>query len=214
MFNPNSITRYFPLISNAGHWFTQHYLLILIFMPYINTGLLSLNFDQFRLLVFLIIIIYCLIKGIITICNISSNLFALTQFMKLLFPYIIGGYIKVYDSKFNDFWKFRGMIFFVLTIILEIIFDYFSIYFNNYIWIIIQTELSLQLYSLFPILSSIGIIYLFKNIEIYKKIINFISSSVLGIYLIHANKYIAPFVYNSFFKINYYTQEYFFLYIF
>ena len=33
----NKISRYFPLISSNGHWFTQHYLLILIFMPFINT---------------------------------------------------------------------------------------------------------------------------------------------------------------------------------
>lgn len=179
-------------------------------MPFINIGLLNLNCYQYKTLVSLIIVIYYILKAIITICNISSNLLDLTQFLKLLFPYIIGGYIKIYDLEFKNFWKFAGILFFILTIILEIIFDYLSIYFNNYIWITIQTELSLQLYSLFPILSSIGIIYLFKTIEIYKRIINFISSSILGIYLIHANKYIAPFLYNSIFKTNYYTQNYFF----
>ena len=44
----------------------------------------------------------------------------------------------------------------------------------------------------------------------YNKIINFISASVLGIYLIHANKNIAPFIYNSIFKTNDYIGEYFF----
>lgn len=55
------INRYFPLISNEGHWFTQHYLLILIFMPFINTGLLSLNSNQYKMLVVLIIILFCII---------------------------------------------------------------------------------------------------------------------------------------------------------
>lgn len=207
----NKISRYLPLISSNGHWFTQHYLLILIFMPYINTGLLNLTYKQYKILVILIIIFYCIIKVFINIIHISSKIFSVTQFLKLLIPYIIGGYIRMYDLKDNLFWKISGVLFFILTIIFEIIFDNLAIQFNNYNWIIIQSELSLQLYSIFPILSSIGIISLFKNIKIYNKTINFISASVLGIYLIHANKYIAPYIYNSFFKINDYKESYFFI---
>ena len=207
----NKISRYLPLISSNGHWFTQHYLLILIFMPYINTGLLNLTYQQYKILVILIIIFYCIIKAFINIIHISSKIFSVTQFLKLLIPYIIGGYIRMHDFKDNLFWKISGVLFFILTIIFEIIFDNLAIQFNNYNWIIIQSELSLQLYSIFPILSSIGIISLFKNIKIYSKTINFISASVLGIYLIHANKYIAPYIYNSFFKINGYKESYFFI---
>ena len=209
--NQNRISQYFPLISSTGHWFSQHYLLLLIFMPFINIGLLSLNYNQYKLLVILIIVLYCIIKSLINIFNISSNLFQATQFLKLLLPYIIGGYIKVFDLKWHFFWKVGGILFFIATIILEIIFDYLSFYSGSYIWITIQNELSLQLYSLFPILSSIGIIYLFKNIEIYIKTINFISASILGIYLIHANKYIASFLYNFIIKSNYDNQTFFFL---
>ena len=201
---------FFPLISVNGHWFTQHYLLILIFMPFINTGLLALSYQQYKILVFLIIIFYCIIKAILRICEISSNLFSITQLLKLLFPYIIGGFIRIFDLKNKFFCKFCGILFFILTIILEIIFDKMAFYYNNYLWIECQSELSLQLYSVFPILSSIGIIYIFKNIEIYNKYINFISSSILGIYLIHANKNIAPFIYNCFFTTNDYTKKYFF----
>lgn len=207
----NKISRYFPLISSNGHWFTQHYLLILIFMPFINTGLLNLTYKQYKILVILIIIFYCIIKAFINIIDISSKIFSVTQFLKLLMPYIIGGYIRMYDFKNNLFWKISGVLFFIMTIIFEIIFDNLAIQFNNYNWIKIQSELSLQLYSIFPILSSIGIISLFKNIKIYNKTINFISASVLGIYLIHANKYIAPYIYNSFYKINDYKESYFFI---
>jgi len=209
-FETDKISQYFPLISSTGHWFTQHYLLILIFMPFINTGLLNLTHKQYKILVILILIFYCLIKAFINICNISSKLFSVTQFLKLLMPYIIGGYIRIYDSKYLLFWKISGILFFILTIIFEILFDNLAIKYNEFLWIIIQNELSLQLYSIFPILSSIGIICLFKDFKIYNKIINFISASVLGIYLIHANKNIAPFIYNSIFKTNDYIGEYFF----
>lgn len=55
-----------------------------------------------------------------------------------------------------------------------------------------------------------GIVYIFKNIQIYNKYINFISSSILGIYLIYANKNIASFIYNAIYTTNDYTKQYFF----
>jgi len=108
---------FFPLISSNGHWFSQNYLLILIFMPFINTGLLILSYQQYKMLVFLIIIFYSIIKGGIKVYKISSNLFYVNQFLKLLIPYIIGGYIKIFDLKFKSLWKCSGILFFILTII-------------------------------------------------------------------------------------------------
>lgn len=201
---------FFPLISINGHWFSQNYLLILIFMPFINTGLLNLSYQQYKTLVILIIAFYCVIKGIISIYQISNNIFSVNPFLKLLLPYIIGGFIRVFDLKFKSFWKYSGIIFFILTIAMEVIFDKLALYFKNYLWIAYQSQLSLQLYSIFPIISSMGIVYIFKNIEIYNKYINFISSSILGIYLIHANKNIAPFIYNAIYTTNDYTKQYFF----
>lgn len=210
-FEQDKISKYFPLISSTGHWFTQNYLLILIFIPFINSGLLNLTYKQYKLLVILIIVFYCILKAFINIFQISSNLFSVNQFLKLLIPYIIGGYVRIYDLKNKTFWKVGGILFFILTIIFEIIFDNLAFQLNDFHWIIIQNELSLQLYSFCPVLSSIGIICLFKSLKLYNKTINFISKSVLGIYLIHANKYIAPFIYNSIFKTNDYTEDYFFI---
>ena len=57
------------------------------------------------------------------------------------------------------------------------------------------------------VLSSIGLIYFVKDFSYYNKTINFISPSTFGIYLIHANKNIAPFIYNAWFKTNDYNEE-------
>lgn len=207
-------SKYFPLMTSLGHWFTQNYLLLLIFMPFINNGLSSLSHQKYKTLIILIIIFYCILKGIINIFNIKTNILDTTQFLKLLLPYIIGGYIRIVDIKYKLFWKISGIILFVLTFILEFIFEKFVIYYNNYTLISIQDQLSLNLYSPLPIVSSIGIIILFKDIEIYNKKINFISTSVLGIYLIHANKNIAPFLYNAWYKTNDYNENNFFIHYF
>jgi len=207
-------SKYLPLMTSLGHWFTQNYLLLLIFMPFINSGLLSLSHQKYKTLVILIIIFYCILKGIMNVLNVETNTLSVTLFLKLLLPYIIGGYIRIVDLKYKLFWKISGIIFFILTFIFEFIFEKLAIYYDNYTWISIQDQLSNNIYSLLPILSSIGIFCLFKDIEIYNKKINFISASVLGIYLIHANKNIAPFLYNAWYKTNDYNENNFFIYYF
>ena len=183
-------------------------------MPFINSGLLSLSHYKYKTLVILIIAFYCIIKGIIKIYKIPSTIFNTTLFIKLLMPYIIGGYIRIFDLEYKLFWKIGGIIFFLLTFIFEFFFDKLAVYYNDFIWISIQDQLSLNIYSILPILSSIGIMCLFKDIEIHNKVINFISASVLGIYLIHANKNIAPFVYNAWYKTNDYNEKKFFIHYF
>ena len=205
---------YLPLNTSLGHWFTQIYLLLLIFMPFINSGLLSLSHQKYKTLVILIIIFYCILKGTMNVFYIETNTLYVTLFIKLLLPYIIGGYIRIVDLKYKLFWKISGILLFVLTFIFEFIFEKLAIHYDNYTWISIQNELSNNIYSLLPILSSIGIICLFKDIKIYNKKINFISASVLGIYLIHANKNIAPFLFNAWYKTNDYNESYFFIHYF
>ena len=211
LLKPRKGSTYFPLISILGHWFTQHYLLLLIFMPFINRGLLSLNHEEYKKLVYLIIIFYCILRSLVNTYKIESSIFSATQLEKLLLPYIIGGYIKIYDLKNKFFWKIFGIISFALTIIFEIIYDYLAVYYENYIYIIWQNELSLNINSILLFSTSVGIICLCKDIKIYNKMINFISASVLGIYLIHANKNIAPFIYNAWFKTNDYNEDRFFI---
>lgn len=87
-------SKYLPLITSLGHWFTQHYLLLLIFMPFINSGLLSLSHQKYKTLIILIIIFYCILKGTLNVFNVKTDILSVTQFLKLLLPYIIGGYIE------------------------------------------------------------------------------------------------------------------------
>ena len=202
---------YFPLTTSLGHWFAQHYLLLLIFMPFINTGLLSLSHEQYKTLVILIIIFYCILRSFFNVFKIENSVFAATQLIKIMLPYFIGGYIRLFDLNNPLFWKILGFICFLLTIIFEFVYEKAAIYYNNYIYILLQNEISLNINSLLLFFCSIGLICMFKDIIIYNKTINFISASVLGVYLIHANKNIAPFIYNGWFKTNDYNQEYFFI---
>ena len=202
---------YFPLITILGHWYTQHYLLLLIFLPFINTGLLSLSHEQYKNLIILIFIFYCILRSFVNTYKIVSSIFLVNHLLTLILPYIFGAYIRLYDLKYKKFWKIFGIICLYLTVIFEIISEYLSLYYKSYIFISYNKEFSLSINSPLSFICSVGVIAIFKDIKKYNKFINFISSSVLGIYLIHANKNISPFIYNGWFPLNDYNEDYFFV---
>ena len=202
---------YFPLLTNNGNWFIQTYLLLLIFMPYINIGLLSLNKKKYKNLVILIIIFYCIFNSLANLFNFNSIIFETTNLIRLLLPYIIGGYIKIYNLHLKILWTFMGFIYLPLTILSEIIFDILTFKFNTCIFIKFHLNLSYSMNSILSILGTMGLIYLFKNIKFYSKTINYLSASVLGIYLIHGNKNISPYIYNIWLDTNNMDNSFFFI---
>ena len=201
---------YFPLLSSNGNWFIQIYLLLLIFIPYINIGLLSLNKQKYKNLVILIILFYCLFNSLANIFNFNSNIFKTTNLITLLLPYIIGGYIKIYDLHLKQLWTLIGFIYFPLTILSEIIFDILIFKYNTCTFKKFHINLSYEMNSILSIMGAMGLIYLFKRIKFYSKIINYLSLSVLGIYLIHGNKNISPYIYNIWFETNNIDDGFFF----
>ena len=135
----------------------------------------------------------------------------ITNVIRLLLPYIIGGFMKVYEFKRKILWKFLGLIYFPLTIIFEISFDYLSVYYTNFDIIKIYLNLSYNMNSIVSIIGGMGIIQLFINKKYYNKIINWIAVSVFGIYLLHGNKNISPYIYNIWFPTNNFNENYFFI---
>ena len=208
--NYSSFKIYFPNLTRNGNWFTQIYLCLLIFTPFINIGLLSLNKKKYTELVIVIIIFYCIFNPIIQFYNLNSIFFSTTPFIRLLLPYIIGGYIKIYDLKNKLLWKIIGISFFILSIFSEIFFDRMSCKYKNFNFILFKLYLTYNMDSFFSIIGSMGIIYIFKSINFHNKKINWVSASVLGIYLIHGNKHITPYVYNIWLKTNNINEKYFF----
>ena len=86
---------YMPLFTSLGHWFAQQYLVLLIFMPYINTGLINLSQQQYKNLVILLITCFSIIRPLLNCFSISTDLFSLILFLKMPFSYIIGGYVRI-----------------------------------------------------------------------------------------------------------------------
>ena len=206
---------YFPILTKYGNWFIQIYLCLLIFIPFINTGLLNLNRQKYKNLVYIIIIFYCIFNPLTSFYGMNSRVFNTTPLIRLLLPYIIGGYIKIYDLNYKLFWNIIAFIYFPFSIISEIIFDILALKFDNYNFIKFHLNFSISMNSILSIFAAIGLINVFQNIKFYNRKINFIAASVLGIYLIHGNKHISPYIYNIWFVNNNINDAFFFIkYIF
>ena len=201
---------YFPIILNSsGFWFAQIYLLLILFFPFINNGLMSLNGKKYKNLVTIIILFYCIFNSIIKFYGVKSIVFEDTHLIKLLLPYIIGGYIGLHMPK-NKIWIIIGLLFFPLTILLEIVSDVAFIRYKNNKFVLFKRVFFYDMNTFFSIIGSIGIIYLFKNISFYNKTVNWIAAASFAIYLIHTNRNISSYIHNIWFPINNIHSNFFF----
>ena len=136
---------FMPLATNLGHWFAQQYLSLLIFMPYINTGLLSLTQQQYKNFVSLLILCFSIIRPLLNCFEILTNLFSLVLFMVMCYIYIIGGFLRINNSTNKKCILIIGALSFTLIILLEILCDKLAIYYREYFWIRLQEQISLSI---------------------------------------------------------------------
>ena len=176
-------------------WFAKNYLALYLIHPYVNKCLNNLNKNEYQKLIVFSTILWSLIPTI--------NLEPLDTgtLIWFIYIYIIGGYLKTYPPNLKcktHVYFFTTTILYILTFLSVIILDYISIripFVENHVLYFFELEkLSTLLISIFLFLS-------FSNLEIKtNKIINVISSSTFGIYLIHDSLYVREFLWQTLFK--------------
>lgn len=177
-----------------GNWYIINYIVLFLFLPYINEILLNLNKDLYKNLIITTLIVWSLIPSL---SNFAWNFSGIDFF---LFVYIIGAYIKLhYSDTKNKSYYLKMFTFTIILILLTIIIsDFLGIYLNSdKIFNFYQSYY--QLNSFLPLISAIYLFLFFKNLDFQSKIINYLSSSVLSVYLIHDNNVFRNVLWNSFF---------------
>ena len=161
------------------YWFMTCYVVLYLFIPYINKSLNNINRDEHLRLIMIGIFLFSIVRLLINKSYYGNELI---QFM--LF-YCIGAFCGKYKSdKLCD--KKLNKIVFILScfalIGFTIIFDLLSVkysLFERFSYFIFYRT------SLFSILFSVSLFNIFVNMkEFYSKFINTIASLVLGVYLI------------------------------
>ena len=161
----------FPILFKE-YWFITCYIMLYLFFPYLNLILIRLKKNELKSLLILLILIFCILQTFI-----GTRLFY-SEFIWFIVLYFIVFYIKKYciikEKKF--FLKASIIIYIIIFIGTEIV-----KYFNLRIYLTSEYSVTGLIFSLM-----IFLYFLQINIE-YNKLINFISSGMLTVYLIHEN---------------------------
>lgn len=184
----------FPIIFNQW-WFASTYFVLYLIHPFLNVLLSKMEKNTYQSLLTMLIIIWCIIPTV-SFSSFQSN--SLLWFITL---YCVAGYIRLFD--FNP--KFTTKHYVYLWLLFSAL-----RYLSSVTLIVLGTKIPfaashpLAFYgtqSVLTFLSSLSFFMVFKNIKMgYNKWINIIASACFGVYLIHDNCIVRPFLWETVFK--------------
>lgn len=170
------VQNFFPILYKR-YWFVTAYIFLLLLSPLLNKFIKSLTKKQH----FLILLISLTITVFFPYINylITKKFIEIPFFNEIIWfteLYFFTSYIKLHNIKIDKF-------FIILPLVLGIIIKSLFIVYCT-------TREIYMVNSLGNIIVSISLFLLFKEIKFKSKIINTISSTMFGVYLIHENPYI------------------------
>lgn len=184
----------FPIIYQL-YWFISGYIILYAISPILNISLESLNKEKLKILVVISLIIYSFINVFL-----GATLF-FSSIIWFIILYIITYYIKIYINL-NSFNSNKiivvSLLSYVCIYLSVIIFDILG---NRYMVLRQHMLYFAKENSIFTVISAFGFfLYFIKRKRFYSKIINYISSGTLAIYMIHENIFVRPIIYNFLIK--------------
>lgn len=168
-----------------GNWFIISYIQLYLLIPFVNKLIQSLNKKTLFLLISLLTFFYFGISSFI-----SVEVWKLSNIGYFIIMYMIGAYIRLYgvNDKLN---KYCILLLFLLGIIVFLI-DITGIYFSLKLGVDFVKRVFSRAFGISSILSFFISTFVFiyfekREFNLFSKLLNYISSSSLGIYLIHDN---------------------------
>lgn len=192
-------------INYGDYWFLQIYVLLYLISPILNRIINNINKKQFQKYLLVLFFIISILATLTMQKGFNNSYgYSLSNFILL---YFIGAYLRLYPINIKIIshnLKQILLIFGFCTLgFISLSFHYFSLYiqdFNSVTNYISQILGNMYCYdSPLVILQAILYFLFFKNLNIKSnKIINKISTTTLGIYLIHTNRLIRSYIYKYF----------------
>lgn len=203
----------FPLITGA-YWFVTAYVIMVLFAPYINVGLKNLSKKNFQRLILLLLLIFFTSSVFQT----SSIGFQGDESATLLVLYPFGFYLRKYKKNFirikNKYYCIIGisclLLLFFSGLFINIVEYFLPIDFKN-------TRSFSRLFgsvSPFQLVLALCILILFLKLpNRHNMIVNKLSGSVFGVYLLHCHPLLINWIWNNFVSAERFSNSWFvFLY--
>lgn len=174
-----------PLLSGTN-WFVCCYLMFMCFVPFINPFLKKLSKKQYQTLAVLNYFLF----NLIPILGFDGITYMKGPFIQFFIMYMLGGYIRLYGISWNIcrqkiFWQkcfFIGILFIMCVSVLPVIQSRFWDFYMKGIRLV-ELPMALTCFML-----------ALQHKPFFSRRINSIAASVLGVYLIHDNQLVRPFI--------------------
>lgn len=198
----NGVLKNFMPITYSKWWFAGTYFILFLLSPFINKALNSISKNDYRKLLLLLIVCWCIIPSAI---KQSVQMNPLLWFVLL---YALAGYIRLHvdTKKYNSkYCILAAAIIILLNYSLTVLFDFWG-----------KTDEFYATYSTYfyemnmlPILAvSVLLLLGFLNLNLgCNSLINIVSSATFGVYLIHENNYIRPRLWGTIFNNSAYADS-------
>ena len=196
MLNLKSILKSFFPIVLGQYWFISIYVVLYLLHPYINK-MLNIKKEQHILLIVILTIILCIIP------TFTFSKFFDNEILWFMYMYILGAYIRKYGLFQNFNKKNIYLLIFILTyfliFILTIILSKLS---GNFAVILGKERFFSGRQTITILICSVSLFMYFINLKIKNnRLINSISSTTFGIYLIHEHPIISNILWTKVFNI-------------
>jgi len=189
-----------------SYWFIANYILLYLLSPYINMIINKLAGKELKKYILILILCFSLLPFLSLNLFTNNNGYTLYQFILM---YSIGAFIKkeniVEKIKNIKLKKLKLFFAFILCIIINYgIFkfaQYLSVKNNTFFFNTISAMIynhKLDYNNIFLIIQSISLFLLFSTFNIKNKLISYISSSTLAVYIIHENPFMRQNLYRFF----------------
>ena len=224
-------------ISHSAYWFVTDYIVLMLLSPFLNKFIKGLSKDNFIRLLLLFVVLWSIFPTFTpTFMDAGAPMFVgySFQFVPILWfviLYFIGSFIRLYMDI--DKISFKKLIAFfsismIITYAASCIIGYYDIVCplssNLHMWVgyPIEAVNDGSLYmapalenKFFVLIASTTLFLIFlKRKEFSNKYINYIAASAFGVYLIHDNLILRPFLWKTLLNTStYYNSSYLILFV-
>lgn len=192
-----AIKSFFPTIFSV-YWFATAYVILYIFTPYLNLFIKGLDEKKHFQLILLLVFLWSLIPTITG--NETPGMSDLSWFITL---YIIAAYIRLHQNKW--FKKAKSNILlaattYALILLSCVFFDIIGLRINS---VGTNATYFMSMNNLPMLFCSVTLFLGFKNLKMKDcNLTNGIAASMFGVYLIHDNYFVRPFIWEKVFRNN------------
>lgn len=193
-FNLKDTVRILMPIARTQWWFASTYFVLYLIHPYVNILLHSFSREQYKKFLMAVFLCWSIFPTFALIYSFENN-----NLINFICLYSLAGYIKLYaDDSGSKKFIWLGFLFIALNFIGICILDIIGFKIPR-----VEQSAIIYLYDkMRPLMILISLCFFigFKNLGIqHNKFINTLAAATFGVYLIHDNRFVRPFLWQKVF---------------